>query len=77
MQIKYGFILVFLFFCSAISAQEDPRFTLFPWVQPFYNAGAMGEKEYHINFTVFVFNSSKHSCFALNMEHVVIQGCKK
>jgi len=51
MHKKYPFI--FLFLCSffMVTAQEDPRVTLFPWMQSYYNAGAMGEKEQNLNFT--------------------------
>ena len=51
MRIKY--CLIFLFFVSfgKLFAQgDDPLFTFFPWGQSFYNPGAMGEKENHMNF---------------------------
>jgi len=50
MRIKYslGFLLLFSF-CN-LFAQEDPKFTFFPWAQPVYNPGTMGEKENHLNF---------------------------
>jgi type IX secretion system PorP/SprF family membrane protein len=50
MRIKYGLILLFLFPFFSLLAQKDPQFSLFPWTQPFYNPGAMGEKEQHLNF---------------------------
>ena len=51
MRIKYCFIFLFFFsFCTAI-AQENPRITLFPWMHPYYNPGAMGENELNLNFT--------------------------
>jgi len=51
MRIKYCFIFIFLLPFYSLFAQEDPRFTFSPWLQSFYNAGAMGEKENHLNFT--------------------------
>jgi len=51
MRIKYGFLFLFLLSFSSLFAQKDPLFTLYPWAQPFYNPGAMGEKELHLNFT--------------------------
>ena len=50
MRIKYCFIFLFLFAFSKLFAQEDMPFTFFPWAQSFYNPGAMGEKENHLNF---------------------------
>jgi len=51
MRIKYCFIFLFFFsFCTAI-AQDDPRATLFPWLNPLYNPGAMGENEHNLDFT--------------------------
>ena len=50
MRIKYCLIFLFLFSFSKLFAQEDPLFTFFPWGQAFYNPGAMGEKENHLNF---------------------------
>jgi len=50
MRNKYGLILVFLLPFISLFAQKDPPFSLFPWTQPFYNPGALGEKEQHINF---------------------------
>ena len=51
MRIRYGLTVLFLFSLCVLSAEEDPRFTLLPWLQSFYNPGAMGEKENHLNFT--------------------------
>jgi len=51
MRKKYCFIFLFIFPFYTLFAQEDPRVTLFPWLQPFYNPAAMGEKDNHINFT--------------------------
>ncbi|MCL2290543.1 MAG: type IX secretion system membrane protein PorP/SprF [Bacteroidetes bacterium] len=51
MRMKYCFIFLFLFFSYKLTAQEDPRFTFSPWLQSFYNPGAMGEKDQHLNFT--------------------------
>lgn len=51
MRIKYFLIILILFPFYTLSAQEDPRFTLLPWLNPYFNPGAMGETEYHINFT--------------------------
>ena len=49
MRIKYGLLIVFLFlFCKLFAL--DPQFSFFPWTQPYYNAGSMGEKEKHLNF---------------------------
>ena len=51
MRIKYCFVFLFFFsFCTAI-AQEDPRISLFPWLNSYYNPGAMGENEQNLNFT--------------------------
>ena len=50
MRIKYGLIILLLFASFKIFAQEDPKFVLFPWMNPFYNPGAMGEQENHLNF---------------------------
>ena len=51
MRIKYCFIFLFFFsFCTVI-AQENPRITLFPWMNPYYNPGTMGENELNLNFT--------------------------
>ena len=51
MRIRYCFIFLFFFsFCTAI-AQENPRITLFPWMNPYYNPGTMGENELNLNFT--------------------------
>jgi len=51
MRTKYCFVFLFIFPFYTLFAQEDPRVTLFPWLQPFYNPAAMGEKDNHINFT--------------------------
>jgi hypothetical protein len=51
MRIKYGFILLLLLPFSLLFSQNDPQFTFFPWALPFYNPGAIGEKELHLNFT--------------------------
>jgi len=51
MRIKYGFIILFFTSFVTLFAQKDPQVTLFPWTQSFYNSGAMGEKEQHLNFT--------------------------
>jgi len=51
MRIRYLFIVFFTLPFYPIFTQEDPRFTLSPWLQPFYNPGAMGENDYHLNFT--------------------------
>ena len=51
MRIKYCFIFLFLLLSYTLFAQVDPIFTLSPWVHSFYNPGAMGEKENHMNFT--------------------------
>jgi len=51
MRIKYYLVFLFIFPFYTLFAQEDPRVTLFPWLQPYYNAGAMGEKDNHLNFT--------------------------
>ena len=51
MRVKYCFIFLLFFSLSKLFAQgEDPLFTFFPWAQSFYNPGAMGEKENHLNF---------------------------
>lgn len=50
MRIKYYFIFLLIFPVFSIFAQRDPMFTFFPWELPFYNPGAMGEKEQHLNF---------------------------
>jgi len=51
MRIKYCLFFLLLFSFSKLSAQEDPLFTFFPWMHSFFNPGAMGEKEHHLNFT--------------------------
>jgi type IX secretion system PorP/SprF family membrane protein len=51
MRIKYGFIILFLFAFCKLTAQENTILTFSPWLQSFYNSGAMGEKENHLNFT--------------------------
>jgi len=51
MRVKYCLLSFFLLLSYTLSAQEDPIFTFSPWLQSFYNAGAMGEKENHMNFT--------------------------
>ena len=51
MRIKYCFLILFLFSFYTLFAQENPRFTLLPWLQPYFNPAAMGEKENHLNFT--------------------------
>ena len=50
MRIKYCLFFLFLIAFSKLFAQEDPRFSFFPWAQAVYNPGAMGEKENHMNF---------------------------
>jgi len=50
MRIKYCLISLFLLLSYTLSAQVDPRTTFSPWLQSFYNPGAMGEKENHMNF---------------------------
>ena len=51
MRIKYCFIFLFFFsFCTAI-AQEDPRVSMFPWLNSYYNPGALGENELNFNIT--------------------------
>jgi len=50
MRMRYRFIIFLLLPFYTLTAQEDPRFTLLPWLQPFFNPGAMGEKENHLNF---------------------------
>jgi type IX secretion system PorP/SprF family membrane protein len=50
MRIKYGLICLLFFSFLKIFAQEDPAMVLFPWMNPFYNPGAMGEQGSHINF---------------------------
>jgi len=51
MRIKYCFFFLFLLSFCKLSAQVDPIFTFSPWTQFFYNPGALGEKEHHLNFT--------------------------
>jgi len=51
MRIIYWFIIFFLFSSFTLFSQVDPQITLFPWLQPTYNPGAMGEKDNHLNFT--------------------------
>jgi len=51
MRVKYCLLSFFLLLSYTLSAQEDPIFTFSPWLQSFYNPGAMGEKENHMNFT--------------------------
>jgi type IX secretion system PorP/SprF family membrane protein len=51
MRIRYCLIILFLLPFYTLSAQVDPRFTLFPWLNPHFNPGAMGETEFQINFT--------------------------
>jgi len=51
MRLKYCFLVLFLFSFYTLFAQENPRFTLLPWLQPYFNPAAMGEKDNHLNFT--------------------------
>ena len=51
MRIKYCFLFLFLFSFCTIFAQEDPRTSLFPWMQSYYNPGAMGDTERNLDFT--------------------------
>ncbi|MCL2168070.1 MAG: PorP/SprF family type IX secretion system membrane protein [Lentimicrobiaceae bacterium] len=50
MRIKYCLIIVFLFAFCKLFAQLDPQFSFFPYTQPYFNPGAMGENEKHLNF---------------------------
>ena len=51
MRIKYCLIVLLLLPFYTLFAQEDPKFSLLPWLQPYFNPGAMGEKDNHVNLT--------------------------
>jgi type IX secretion system PorP/SprF family membrane protein len=50
MRIKYCIVFLLWFPFYKLIAQVDPSTTFFPWTQPYFNPGAMGDKENHLNF---------------------------
>ena len=50
MRIKYYLIFLLLFPFGKLMAQIDPMTIFYPWTQPYFNPGTLGEKENHLNF---------------------------
>jgi type IX secretion system PorP/SprF family membrane protein len=51
MRIKYYLIFLLMFSFCKLFAQINAPFTFSPWAQSYYNPAAMGDKEYHLDFT--------------------------